>query len=100
VLEDAQDRADLIRQALKVGYDDLLGELAGGMVAWRTSGRPEPRIEVIRDPAALQLPILDVRQTSKYVAGHIPGATLVELGSLQEHAGDHASEVVQVMCGR
>jgi hydroxyacylglutathione hydrolase len=100
VLEDAQDRADLIRQALKVGYDDLLGELAGGMVAWRTSGRPETRIEVIRDPAALQLPILDVRQTSEYVAGHIPGATLVELGSLQEHAGDHASEVVQVMCGR
>jgi glyoxylase-like metal-dependent hydrolase (beta-lactamase superfamily II) len=99
VLDEAQDRVDLVRQALKVGYEEIVGELAGGMAAWRTSGRPATTIELVRDPAALHLPILDVRQSSEYAAGHVPGATLVELGSLPAQAGDHTSEPVQVMCG-
>ena len=98
VLDEAQDRDELVRQALKVGYDELVGELGGGMAAWRASGRPETRIELVRDPTALHSPILDVRQEAEYVAGHVPGATLVELGSLVAQAGEHTSEPVQVMC--
>jgi glyoxylase-like metal-dependent hydrolase (beta-lactamase superfamily II)/rhodanese-related sulfurtransferase len=99
VLDDRQDRVELVRQSLKVGYDNLAGELAGGMAAWRAAGRPEARTELVRDPAALREPLLDVRQAAEYTAGHVPAATLVELGSLATRAGELATEAVTVMCG-
>ena len=99
VLDERQDRGALIRQALKIGYEQFAGELAGGMAAWRASGRAEAQTELVRDPAALRGPTLDVRQTAEYVGGHVPGAMLLELGSLPAHASDLASEGVTVMCG-
>lgn len=99
VLDDTQSRAEVVRHALKVGYEHLTGELAGGMAAWRAAGRREARTELLRDPTALRGPILDVRQAAEYAAGHVPTAALVELGSLREKAGDLANEPVTVMCG-
>jgi hydroxyacylglutathione hydrolase len=81
VLDDTQDRADLVRQALKIGYEHLAGELAGGMAAWTG-----PTGHVALVPAAqISGPVLDIRQDAEYGAGHIPGASHVELGAL---AGD------------
>jgi glyoxylase-like metal-dependent hydrolase (beta-lactamase superfamily II)/rhodanese-related sulfurtransferase len=99
VLDPGQDRAELVRQALKVGYENLAGELAGGMAAWRAAGRAEARTALVRDPASLRAPILDVRQAAEYVVGHVPGADLVELGSLPARAADLATETATVMCG-
>lgn len=69
------------------------------MAAWRASGRAETRTELVRDPAALREPLLDIRQAAEYAAGHVPGAVAVELGSLPGMATDLASEPVTVMCG-
>jgi glyoxylase-like metal-dependent hydrolase (beta-lactamase superfamily II)/rhodanese-related sulfurtransferase len=99
VLGEGQDRSELVRQALKIGYENVAGELAGGMAAWRAAGRPEMRTELLRNPTTLREPVLDVRQTAEYASGHIPGASLVELGSLREHTNDLAVEPVTVMCG-
>jgi hydroxyacylglutathione hydrolase len=99
VLDDGQDRNELVRQCLKIGYENLAGELAGGMTAWRESDRPETQTALVSDPATVEGPLLDVRQTSEYVAGHIPGADLVELGSLAAQAENIGSQPVTVMCG-
>lgn len=99
VLDDGQDRAEVVRQALKIGYEHLAGELAGGMAAWRSEGRPALRIDLLRDPATLRGPVLDVRQAAEYAAGHLPDAIAVELGSLSGQATDLASQPVTVMCG-
>jgi len=99
VLDDGQDPGEVVRQSLKIGYEHLAGELAGGMGAWRASGRPEARIALVRDATELRGPILDVRQTDEYAAGHVPGATLVELGSLPAQATDLVAGPVAVMCG-
>jgi hydroxyacylglutathione hydrolase len=99
VLDDAQDRTELVRQCLKIGYEHLGGELVGGMAAWRESGRAEVRTELVGDPADVREPILDVRQTSETASGHIPGATLLELGSVPGAAADLAREPMTVMCG-
>jgi rhodanese-related sulfurtransferase len=69
------------------------------MAAWRAAGRPEAQTELVRDPASLHEPILDVRQAAEYVVGHVPGADLVELGSLPARAADLATETATVMCG-
>ena len=43
VLGDDQDRSELVRQCLSVGYEHLAGELDGGMTAWREPTFPRRR---------------------------------------------------------
>lgn len=94
-----QDRDDLVRQCLKIGYEQLGGELADGIESWRAAGRAEQRIELAAAAPPPQVPILDVRQASEYMAGHLPAATHVELGSLAERAGSLAGADPLVLCG-
>lgn len=91
-----QDRTDLVRQALKVGYEELAGELEGGMEAWRAAGLPERTIARVA-PALVDGTLIDVRQASEYIAGHVPGAVLAELGSLGSGAHLPRGEL-RVMC--
>jgi hydroxyacylglutathione hydrolase len=94
-----QDRGDLVRQCLKIGYEHLAGELAGGTETWRAAGLPEQRTELSGDAPARQTPILDVRQVNEYLAGHVPAAIHVELGSIAGQAASLASANPVVMCG-
>jgi glyoxylase-like metal-dependent hydrolase (beta-lactamase superfamily II)/rhodanese-related sulfurtransferase len=93
-----QDRADLVRQCLKIGYENLAGELAGGMPAWRASGLTATTVRLEEIPGRRDGTVLDVRQASEFASGHLPGAMHVELGSLSE-AADLPSGPVAVMCG-
>ncbi len=43
--------------------------------------------------------VVDVRQTSGFSAGHLPGATNVELGALPHALADLPTEPLVVMCG-
>lgn len=81
VLDDGQDRAEVIRQALNIGYERLAGELAGGMQAWKAADRPITRTPLV-GIADIEGAVLDVRQDAEWVAGHIPGSAHVELGAL------------------
>lgn len=96
VLDAAQDRAEVVRQALNIGYENLAGELAGGIGAWAAAGRQINQIPLV-DAAEMTGPVLDVRQDGEYAAGHIPGAAHIELGALAERPGVRGP--VTVMCG-
>jgi hydroxyacylglutathione hydrolase len=98
VLDAAQDRTDLVNQALKVGYEHLAGELAGGIAAWRAAGFEEQHLSLIDARDLHKGPLLDVRQSAEYHAGHIPGAVSVELGTLAA-ADDLVPGPLAVMCG-
>jgi len=82
VLDDAQDRAELVRQCRTIGYDRLVGELAGGMASWRAAGLAEQAVPLVGARQAGDGPVLDVRQASEVAGGHLPGAVAVELGAL------------------
>jgi len=97
VLDEDQDRVDLVRQALKVGYEHLAGELVGGLPAWRDAGLPVRRLAVV-DPGHVDRPVLDVRQASEFEAGHVPGARHVELGELPARAHELDRGGFAVMC--
>jgi hydroxyacylglutathione hydrolase len=101
VLDDDQDRGELVRQCRTIGYDHLLGELAGGMAAWRAAGLPEtqlPLVEAARVDEHLGA-VLDVRQASEVADGHLPGAVTVELGALGDRPPAELPEgPVTVMC--
>jgi glyoxylase-like metal-dependent hydrolase (beta-lactamase superfamily II)/rhodanese-related sulfurtransferase len=97
VLGREQDRAELLRQCHKIGYERLAGELAGGMAAWRAAGLPEGHVEQVA-PGEVVGPVLDVRQASEIALGHLPGAATVELGALEGGEGLPAGPLT-VMCG-
>jgi hydroxyacylglutathione hydrolase len=98
VVDPEQDRGELVRQALKVGYEQLAGALAGGMAAWQAAGLPVARILLVGLDGVEGRLVLDVRQDAEFAAGHIPGAVHVELGALTDRAGLPAGPLA-VVCG-
>jgi glyoxylase-like metal-dependent hydrolase (beta-lactamase superfamily II)/rhodanese-related sulfurtransferase len=98
VLADGQDPAEVAWQALKIGYEDLAGQLAGGMATWQADGGPADATELVTADRIGSRPVLDVRQAAEYAAGHVPGAVHVELGDLPAQAQEAPAGAV-VMCG-
>ena len=99
VLDDDQDRHELVRQCLTVGVESLAGELAGGyddLGDRRASRRVDQNWS---KPAGLDgTTVLDVRQHDEFLAGHVPGARNIELGALPS-ADNVPSGHLVVMCG-
>ena len=98
VLADGQDPAEVAWQALKIGYEDLAGQLDGGMAAWHADGGAAEKTGLVTAGQMDARAVLDVRQAAEYAAGHIPGAVHVELGDLPARAQDAPMGAV-VMCG-
>jgi rhodanese-related sulfurtransferase/glyoxylase-like metal-dependent hydrolase (beta-lactamase superfamily II) len=98
VLAGGQDPAEVAWQALKIGYENLAGQLQGGMAAWQADGGPAEATELVTAGRIGTRPVLDVRQAAEYAAGHIPGAVHVELGDLPARVQDTPAGAV-VMCG-
>jgi hydroxyacylglutathione hydrolase len=98
VLAGGQDPAEVAWQALKIGYENLAGQLDGGMPVWRADGGLAETTELVTAGRIAGRPVLDVRQAAEYAAGHLPGAVHVELGVLPARAQDAPAGAV-VMCG-
>lgn len=95
---DGQDPAEIAWQAAKIGHDQVVGELAGGMPAAIVAGMRLSRTHLLGPGDEVRGPVVDVRQASEFAAGHLPAARHVELGGLA-HAGLAHGEVAVVMCG-
>ena len=98
VLAEGQDPAEVAWQALKIGYEDLAGQLDGGMAAWHADGGHVEHTELVTAGRIGSRPVLDVRQAAEWGSGHIPGAVHVELGDLPGRIQDAPAGAV-VMCG-
>ncbi len=82
VATDRQQFMDMTVELHRIGYDNILGYLAGGMAAWIRSGRPIDslgQMSVHELAAALARPnppvLLDVRTPGEWEAGHIAAAS-------------------------
>ena len=98
VLAGGQDPAEVAWQALKIGYENLAGQLDGGMAAWHADAGPAETTELVTAGRIAGRPVLDVRQAAEYAAGHVPAAVHIELGDLPARAQDAPAAAV-VMCG-
>jgi hydroxyacylglutathione hydrolase len=83
--ENADHKLSATRQLIRIGYDDLVGYLEGGIEAW---AREFP-VETVQSMDAKELRerlnevvLVDVRQKSEWDAGHIPGAVHFEGGRI------------------
>jgi hydroxyacylglutathione hydrolase len=103
VLDEDQDRGELARQCRTIGYDHLMGELAGGMATWRAAGLPEAQLPLVQAERVDDHPgrVLDVRQASEVADGHLPSALAIELGALADdrQPAELLEGPITVMCG-
>jgi hydroxyacylglutathione hydrolase len=87
---------DAVTHLRRVGFDNVLGYLRGGVGAWRWSGRMAVRIPMIRarDVAALsrheagRIVLVDVREPNEWDEGHVPGSLSIPLSDLWARLGD------------
>jgi glyoxylase-like metal-dependent hydrolase (beta-lactamase superfamily II)/rhodanese-related sulfurtransferase len=107
VLEGPGDQADAMNGLLAVGLDNIAGVLDGGMAAWTAAGEPVvalPQASVSALHAALAAPappvVLDVRDMSEWVPGHIAGALHIPFSQLAGRLNEVPTDrTVAVICG-
>ncbi len=94
-----QDPAEIAWQVTKIGYDNVIGELDGGIDAWVAAGNATAGIALLGAGDLDGRKVLDIRQRSEYLDGHLPGAVHIELGDMPQRAADIRDEPAVVMCG-
>ena len=91
----------------RVGYDNVVGYLDGGVPAWQAAGLPVrdlPQVDVhelARRVAAGSLRVLDVRGKGEWESGHIPSATHHDLQGLaaDPRSPGEGGGPIAVICG-
>lgn len=85
VAESTEQREDAMRQLIRIGYDDVLGYVEGGIEAWAK----EYPVESVQSINAKELrerlsevTLIDVRGLNEWNDGHIPGAIHFEGGRI------------------
>ncbi|MEL7641173.1 MAG: MBL fold metallo-hydrolase [Solidesulfovibrio sp.] len=107
VAADRERAAAMRLELFRIGYDAVLGHLAGGMAAWTLSGRPVaslPQMSVRDLAMALsgdRPPLtLDVRTEAEWEAGHIAQALHRPFADILERGVDFCLDgPVAVICG-
>ena len=86
---------EAVTRLARVGFDQTLGYLDGGIAAWRRAGKEFDRVEVVDASDVLakaaeqpDLPVVDVRKPTEYAGGHLDAARNLPLSELNEHLGE------------
>lgn len=86
------DQVDTAARFLyRIGYDDVIGFMTGGLHEWETTGRKYDRIPTVhasevveRIKAGQKFTLLDVRGKDEFDSGHLPGAVHCYVGELPD----------------
>jgi hydroxyacylglutathione hydrolase len=97
--EPDQDAQEICWQAAKIGYTNIIGEVAGGIDGWSGAGLRTASTPLRSAYADGHVRVLDVRQHAEYATGHVPGTTNIELGALPHRLDALDGEPLVVMCG-
>jgi hydroxyacylglutathione hydrolase len=83
---------EVVTRLSRVGYDNVIGYLQGGIKSWRDAGKETDSIQSVssaafgmaykKDPSIL---VLDVRRQSEFLSEHIVQAQNVPLDTVNEH---------------
>jgi glyoxylase-like metal-dependent hydrolase (beta-lactamase superfamily II)/rhodanese-related sulfurtransferase len=97
---------EAMTRLIRVGYENLVGWLEGGMDAWKAAGGELGTLGVI-EPAELKAllsvqaapTVLDVRTPSEWEAGHIEGAVHIPIAELNSRLIEVPQGPLAVICG-
>jgi hydroxyacylglutathione hydrolase len=109
VLDDPADWDDLVRQALRIGYEDVVGHLQGGIQGWADDGgelESSGRLTIHQlasrvSTGGTDAPfVIDVRQPSEYSGGHVPGSRHIGAGDLPQRLAELPRDrPIATICG-
>lgn len=102
--EEGRAKETVLRLA-RVGYDNVVGFLAGGFKTWQKAGKPVDTVvsisanELAKVASTQEVKILDVRKPSEYIAEHIIGANNYPVEYLSDYFGEmNPQETYYVHC--
>lgn len=110
LLSDPAEYRHVLLSLARVGFENVLGYLAGDLDAWQALGLPitsgdvqdiEPKaLQTLLDGPEGDRPlVIDVREPWEYEEGHVRGARLIPLGDLMARLGElDAARPVAVIC--
>jgi rhodanese-related sulfurtransferase len=108
VTEPGMEKESIIRLA-RVGFDKVIGHLAGGFEAWKNAGEEiDIIIDVEPDELMMDMPydknlvVMDVRRPAEFAEGHIKDAVNLPLNDLVDPvsmANIEEDQNVYVHCG-
>jgi hydroxyacylglutathione hydrolase len=106
VLEDQCHLDRAVRYLIRVGYDQIVGYLEGGIEGWYNAGFPVEHLQVLtvyelkaKIDRREELTILDVRGENEWSKGHIKGAQHIYVGRIKERMAEIPKErPVAVLC--
>ncbi|MEM9555942.1 MAG: rhodanese-like domain-containing protein [Acidobacteriota bacterium] len=111
VLDHPNQLGDSVRRLVRVGLDQIVGHLDGGMRSWRERGLPLAHVLQVEPPELAhrldgggEITVLDVRTADEYASGHIDGARLEMAGFLPERVETLRHEIsgdrpIAIVCG-
>ena len=88
---------EAVKRLARVGYDNVLGHLAGGLEAWVAAGKELDKIETI-DANTFEtryneeISLLDVRKPGEFDSAHVDTAQSFPLDFINEKMGEVESE--------
>ncbi len=93
VLADPLGWDDAIRQAIRIGFESVIGFLDGGIAAWKDAGLEveaggtltvDALAERIRAGGSEAPLVIDVRQATEYLPAHVAGSVHIGAGALPD----------------
>lgn len=93
ILRNEADWDDIVRQALRIGFEGIAGYVRGGFLAWAEAGQATEvggslevgELAARLDRGGTEAPlVIDVRQLSEFESGHVPGALAIGAGDLSD----------------
>lgn len=91
---DAALAEEAVTRLSRVGFDNTLGYLDGGMAAWKAAGKETDSLTSISAVAfknrleTENIPVFDVRKEGEFISGHIENANLTPLSFINNHLSE------------
>lgn len=106
LLDAPEHGEEVVRQLLRVGFDDVAGYVDGGMEDWMEAGLPIatlPQISIhqLRDSIESdnETIITDVRTLAEYNEGHIAGALNIHAGQMDDRYDElNKDDAIAIIC--
>jgi hydroxyacylglutathione hydrolase len=93
IVADSEEQAEeAVMRLARVGHDNVVGYLEGGIASWHDAGfavASVPQItvaelhELLKADSGLQ--VVDVRRSTEYSSGHVPGAKTLPLADAEKN---------------
>ena len=88
---------ETVTRLSRVGFDNTLGYLEGGMAAWSSAGKESSNMksvpaETLKSELELSALVFDVRNTTEFGNSRIPTAVHTPLGTLNDYLNSYPEE--------